>query len=140
MLPTRYSEILANSALIERYAVECAVEADPQPEIYAALDQVGVLKCFGAYTGAELAGFVSLLMNVMPHNGKRIATIESIFAVPEHRNLGTGDALLDAAEAFAAASGCAALIYTARVGSALEKVLSRRHGCEHSHAMFTRWL
>jgi hypothetical protein len=35
---------------------------------------------------------------------------------------------------------CVALLYTARIGSRLDKILSRRAGCEPSHTVFTRWL
>lgn len=140
VLPTRYGEILA-SYLIQEYAAECCIpDAEPQPHIYAAMEQAGALECFGAYIDDALVGFVSVVSSIMPHNGKRIATIESIYAAPEHRDSGAGTALMDAAEEFSATSGCIVLIYTARVGSALEKVLSRRSGCSRSHAMFSRWL
>jgi GNAT superfamily N-acetyltransferase len=141
VLPIRYSEILAASDLIAEYAAECCIpDAQPQPEMYAAMEESGALKCFGAYLGKDLVGFVSTLISVMPHHGKRLATIESLFAAKKYRIYGTGDVLMDTAEAFAAASGCVSLVYTARLDSALEKILSRRRGCVRSHAMFTRWL
>ena len=87
-----------------------------------------------------LVGFVSVVTGVMPHNGKRTATIESLFALPSHRKYGIGDALLSAVEVLALKEGCVALLYTARVGSPLSVVLSRRPGCKESHTMFTRWL
>lgn len=127
--------------LIDEYAAECSIpDAEPQHQMYEAMEKSGVLQCFGAYVADELIGFVSVLSSVMPHNGKRIATIESLFALPSHRDSGAGNALLSAAEQYTSESGCVALICTARVGSALETILSRRPGCEKSHSMFTRWL
>lgn len=142
--PVSYSEILdaPNSAeLLDAYAKDCVMpDYNPQRQIYAAMENSGALHCFGAYVHRTLIGFVSVITGVMPHNGKRMATIESLFALPSHRKLGTGDALLCAVEKFAVEGKYVALIYTARAGSSLEVVLSRRSGCKESHTMFTRWL
>ena len=141
--------------LIDEYAAECSVaDADPQVELYAAVEQAGALHCFGAYVtpqrhgpvagdpvaGDELVGFISVLNSPMLHNGKRVATIESFFVLAAHRRSGAGNRLLAAAKAYASESGCLGLLYTARIGSRLEKVLSRRAGCERSHTVFTEWL
>ncbi len=139
-----YSEILtAHNAqqLIDEYAAECSIpDHNPQAEIYAAMEKNGVLVCFGAYVAGDLVGFVSMLTAIMPHNGKRAATIESLFVLSAHRDSGAGNDLLAAAEYHAAWSMCVALLYTARIGSRLDKILSRRAGCEPSHTVFTRWL
>jgi GNAT superfamily N-acetyltransferase len=127
--------------LIDEYAAECSIFChDPQVEMYAAMERSGALQCFGAFLANELIGFVSVLSAVMPHHGKRVATIESLFVLPAHRDSGAGDDLLSAAEQYATESECVALLYTARIGSTLEKILSRRAGCEASHTVFTRWL
>ena len=131
-----------NSAeLLDAYSKDCVMpDYNPQRQMYAALENSGALHCFGAYSDDILVGFVSVITGVMPHNGKRMATIESLFALPSHRKLGTGDALLSAVERFASEEKYVVLLYTARVGSPLEVVLSRRPGCKASHTMFTRWL
>jgi GNAT superfamily N-acetyltransferase len=127
--------------LIGQYAAECSVpDYHPQSEIYAALEHSGALQCFGAYLADELIGFISVLSAVMPHNGVRVANIESFFVLSPQRRCGTGNALLSAAETYATESGCGALVYNARVGSRLEKILTRRANCERSHSVFTRWL
>jgi hypothetical protein len=140
-----YSEILyARNAwqLISEYAAECSVaDQDPQADIYAALERTGALQCFGAYLGADgLIGFISVLSAVMPHNGKRVGNIESFFVLSPQRCCGAANALLSAAEVYAVESGCDALLYTARLGSRLQRILARRSGCEQSHTVFTRWL
>jgi GNAT superfamily N-acetyltransferase len=142
--PVSYADILdaPNSAeLLDAYSKDCVMpDYNPQRQIYAAMENSGALHCFGAYSDDVLVGFVSVVAGVMPHNGKRIATIESLFALPSHRKLGTADALLSTVESFSIRNGCVALLYTARVGSPLDVVLSHRPGCKASHTMFTRWL
>jgi GNAT superfamily N-acetyltransferase len=132
----------SNSAeLLDAYSKDCVMpDYNPQRQMYATLENSGALHCFGAYSDGILVGFVSVITGVMPHNGKRMATIESLFALPSHRKLGTGDALMSAVEKFASEEKYVVLLYTARVGSPLEVVLSRRPGCKASHTMFTRWL
>lgn len=129
----------AGGALLAEYAEECGVEeAEPQRQMYEAMESAGALQCFAAYVEGALAGFVSVLCSAMPHHGRRVATAESIFVSAAHRKGGAGDALLDAAERHAEESGCICLVYTARAGSRLDKVLERRSGCTKTHAMYTR--
>lgn len=139
-----YSEILAApnaSELIDEYAAECSLpDHNPQAAMYAAMEQNGALVCFGAYVAGDLIGFVSMLTAIMPHNGKRAATIESLFVLSARRFTGAGDDLLVAAEQHAADLECVALLYTTRIGSRLEKILKHRAGCDASHTVFTRWL
>jgi hypothetical protein len=139
-----YSEILGAlnaRALISEYAAECSLaDHDPQHQMYAAMEECGALQCFGAYVADELIGFASVVNAVMPHNGKRAATMESLFVLASCRDGCAGNDLLSAVEEYASGIGCGPLLYTARIGSRLEKVLSRRSGCLASHTVFTRWL
>lgn len=142
--PVSYAEILDapnSTELLQAYAKDCVVpDYNPQRQIYAALENSGALYCFGAYVRRTLIGFVSVVIGVMPHNGKRTATIESLFVLPSHRATGAANELMTTVERVSAVTGCVALVYTARAGSSLEVVLSRRPGCKASHTMFTRWL
>ena len=127
--------------LIDEYAAECSIpEALPQAEMYAALEEIGALQCFGAYVDEELVGFASVVSAVMPHNGRRSATLESIFVSADHRSSGAGNALLIAAEHYAAERECVAIIYSPRIGSTMERVLLRRCDCHPTHTVYTRWL
>jgi hypothetical protein len=143
--PVSFSAIMDDPAfpgLFEAYRTECLVpDAQPQRAIYEAMEKAGALKCFAAYTGhgATLIGFVSVVMTVMPHLGKRLATIESIFVGPDYRTLGADDDLLTAAEQHTMDSGCLALTALPRVGSAFDKVLSHRSGYTLTHSQHTRW-
>lgn len=139
-----YADILdaPNAAeLLEAYSKDCiAPDYNPQREMYAAMERVNALKCFGAYRGGSLVGFASVLSSVMPHTGKKSATMESLFVLPAHRNTGAGVLLLDASEKYARESGCAIFSGVARIGSAFEKVLLRRAGFHLTHSQHTRFL
>lgn len=139
-----HSEILCAvnaTELIAEYAAECSLPgAEPQVKMYAAMEEAGVLQCIGAYQRELLVGFVSVITTVMPHNGKRVATVESLFVSHSERPTGAGNALLDAAEMYSSESGCVALLNTARKGSRLDKVLARRSGARATHTVYTSWL
>ncbi len=128
--------------LLRAYAEECSVpDAEPQRAIYAAMEQAKVLCCFTARAEPDnlLIGFVSVLTTAMPHGG-RLATVESLFVDPSYRSTGAANLLLDAAERHAQESNCSSLACLARVGSAFEKVLSRRAGYTLTHSQHTRRL
>ena len=137
--------------LLHSYAEECLIpDAQPQRAVYEAMEKTDLLRCFGAYaSGPEidtaspyglLIGFISVATPIMPHCGKRIATVESLFVDPNYRHSGAGNYLLDEAERYAARMKCLALTCAARVGSAFDKVLSRRTGYALTHVQHTRWL
>ena len=136
-----YTEILGpdtTQGLLEEYAAECSVAADPQYHMYEALERCGGLQCFGAWVQDQLVGFCSVIVSVMPHHGQRVASIESIFVANEYRWTGAGLQLLSVAECYAAEQGCIVLLYQPRVGSAMESILSRRHGVKRTHSVYTR--
>lgn len=148
IVPVSFSEILdaPNSpSLLQAYAEECLIpDATPQRLTYEALEGAGALRCFAAFVYPEdsplLVGFVSVLVAVMPHHGNRLATVESLFVDSDHRDTGAGNLLLEVAEKHARESGCLNLVCTARVGSAFDKVLSRRAGYQLTHVQHTRRL
>lgn len=128
-------------ALLEAYAEDCLMPgAESQVEIYQYMESAGVLACFGAYADQELVGFVTVVSSVMPHNGKRAASIESLFVDRRYRDLGVGRELLDAANGYARSTECVVLTMTARVASALATVLEHRQSCTLTHVVFTEWL
>jgi GNAT superfamily N-acetyltransferase len=127
--------------LFAAYAEDCLMlGAKPQVEIYQAMEAAGVLTCLGTYEGGKLVGFATVVANVMPHNGKRIATIESLFVERFYREFGVAAGMLRMAATLAEWDGCKALLYTARVGSELETMLTASDKCERTHSVFTEWL
>jgi hypothetical protein len=136
----RYLDILGapNAAqLISEYAEECTVAINPQVEAYGAMERAGAFFSFGVYDTGTLVGFASVLMAVMPHDGRKIGTVESIFVSEGHRR-DTGGSLMLALEKHAEESGCTELLYVARVGSRMEWILEHRKKCRHTHSVHTR--
>jgi hypothetical protein len=143
VLPTRYSEILG-SDLIREYAAECAISAigtpDPQPEIYEQMENCGLMRCYGVYRDALLIGFATVLVSVLPHYGLKVGISESLFvAASERKGLASGK-LFKAVEAYAGASGCVAILYSAPAGGAFEAFLGGRREYEKTNSVFCRRL
>jgi GNAT superfamily N-acetyltransferase len=124
--PVSYAEILAQTELLNAYAEECSIPEigvpDPQAEIYEQMQKLGMLQVFGAFD-PDLIGFASLLLTVLPHYGKKVATVESLFVLPEYRTIGVGSELLAMIERFAKDEGCTAILYSAPAGGKLAKLL-----------------
>lgn len=139
----RYSDVLdAPNAqeLLAEYAAECLLpDAAPQRDLYAAMENAGTLQVFGFYAGDELAGFASVISTRMPHHGKAVSTVESIFVPAQFRKSAAGNRLMDACEKYAEENGSICLTYTPRVESVMSKVLEHRANCSLSHAVYTRW-
>jgi GNAT superfamily N-acetyltransferase len=136
------AEELESAALIAEYAAECSIpmigQINPQAELYATLERVGVLKCFGLFDGDRLVGFANVLTTVLPHYGKKVATVESLFVASANRSGTAGKELLEAIEGYAKDAGCAVVFYSAPSGGRLEKVLLGKKNYSRTNAIFCR--
>ena len=130
--------------LLDEYAAECAQpelgEICPQPTIYDAMEKSDSLRTFGVFDGTKLIGFASLLIYVLPHYGRKVATPESVFIAAESRKTGAGQKLLDFLESYAKQHDCSAILYTAPVDSQFSKVLESKDSYRHSNNVFIRKL
>lgn len=148
VLPVSARTILAApnaTDLLHTYAKHCLVpDPDPQYPLYETMESTGAFQAFAAYlntkSGNRLIGFVGVIRTIVPHDGHLIAATESLFVDPDYRSTGAFFLLIAAAEQFATASGCRCLLASARIGSALDTILSRREGYEKTHNQHTRWL
>lgn len=139
ILPTRYRDILVSDLILE-YAAECSISAigqpDPQPEIYEQMENCGLMRCFGVYRGALLIGFATVLVSILPHYGKKAATVESLFvSAPERKGLASGK-LLMAVKAFAGASGCVGILCCAPIGGDFDAFLRDRVECARASSVY----
>ena len=98
------------------------------------------MQCFGVFIEGALVGFMSILVYVLPHYGKKIATTESIFLARKHRSAITGLDMIHEAERYAKEKGCTAVLYTAPIGSRFSRLLFARRGYRHSNNVFVRGL
>lgn len=139
-----YADILhaeGAQALLSAYAEECSIpeigSPEPQEATYAALEQLGTMHCFGAYHGDRLVGFAAVLNAVLPHYGKRVATVESIYVRHAYRGA-LGRPLLVAIEDHARQIGCEVVLYSAPAESQFAKLLDARPEYRHTNQVFCR--
>jgi GNAT superfamily N-acetyltransferase len=145
--PVCYSEILEApnaQGLLAAYADECSIpeigEPKPQATQYELLESAGALHTFGVYENDELVGFASVLIAPLPHYGRKVATIESIFVHPAHRESAIGRTLMLVVEQFADVQGCAAILYSAPKGSRFDKLLNILPDYRNTNAVYCRSL
>ena len=145
--PVRYSEILGAEGaaeLLAEYSAECSIpeigETDPQAGLYAQMENAGMMSCFGVFWCESLVGFATILVYVLPHYGRRVASVESLFVAQGHRAGGGGKDLMRAIEQEAKSAGSVAMLYSAPTGSQLERLLSLQKGYRRTNAVFTRKL
>lgn len=151
MLPIRYSDILS-SDLIREYAAECGIPAigkpDPQPLIYDYVEASGMMQCFGVQRVVESAnygqaleiGFATVLVSVLPHYGKKVATVESLFVTAHERKGLASGYLIKMIESHAEKSGCGAILYSAPAGGDFEAFLGGREEYARTNSVFCRRL
>lgn len=136
-----YTAIIG-SPLIAKYAAESSIPeigpVNPQWDIYATLEKSGLFQCFGAYHENMLVGFAWVLTPVLPHYGKRVATLESIFVSSTFRQFGYGVALMRAVEQYAKGVGCVGVLYSAPAGGRLERLLELKKSYRRTNAIFYR--
>lgn len=130
-------------ALLAEYGAESAIEElrphAMQPDLYRQLESSGALHILGAFKDGQLIGLISLIVAVMPHFGKAIATTESFFVRPAFRKTGAGIKLLREAEAMATRLGAVGLFVSAPIGGRLAQVLPGT-GYRQTNQVFFRGL
>lgn len=138
------AEVLAATALISEYAAECSIpaigEISPQADAYAALEKSGLLRGFMVFDDGIPKGFAIVLTPILPHYGKRVATIESLFMSKAGRRGGLGLYLMRAVESHATDEGCVGILYSAPAGGQLERLLAANADYERTNAVFYRRL
>lgn len=129
--------------LWELYAEESHTKGlpphNPQRQMYQAMENMAMLHTWGAYDDGKLVGFIALLVNVVPHYGAMIGTLESFFVHRYYRKGGTASKLLRAAEAKAKELGAVGLFVSAPAGGKLEKAMPM-FGYRHTNTVFFREL
>lgn len=140
--PCPVADVLASHALIAEYAAECSIpaigEINPQHDTYAAMENVGLLQSFMVLDDARKVGFAIVLTPVLPHYGKRIATLESLFVAKGNRSSSAGRELMRAVEKYAESAGCVGILYSAPAGGQLEGLLNARREYQRTNAVFFR--
>lgn len=136
------TEVLAAHSLLAEYAQECSIPEigaiDPQRETYLHMEQSGLMHTFGVFEeGIFLVGFATLLLFVLPHYGKKIANVESLYLEEKYRSK-FGRKLMLEIEAFAEEQKCVAMLYNARKDSRLEQLLGKLPLYKRTNSVFLR--
>lgn len=130
-------------ALFAEYAQESATPElgapDVQLPMYRQMEAAGALQLLGAYQGETLVGFLVLIVSVVPHFGKCIASTESYFVTPSARRGGTGIKLLRAAEELARSVGAVAFFVSSPSNGRLAQVMPRM-GYRETNRVYMRGL
>lgn len=128
--------------LLAEYGAESGMpeigEPAAQIPVYVQLEAVGMLHAIGAFQDGGLVGFVFVLVSVLPHYGRKVATSESLFVAATARKTGAGMQLLAAAEGLAREQGAAAFLLSAPVGSRLEKAMQGHKSYRPSNSVFVK--
>ncbi len=130
------------TSLAAEYAEECAVPGlplmAPRMEAYRHLEAAGILHSFAARKDGVLAGFISVLLTVLPHYGVGAAVAETFFVGQAHRASRAGLGLLRAAEQKTRDAGAAGLLVSAPYGGRLFELLPLRGYAETNRIFFKR--
>lgn len=147
LVEVRFKDIIDAPEFAElhrEYSAECSIPelgpTDPQKDIYANMEKIGLMHSFAFYCDGALAGFATLLLFILPHYGKKVANVESLFLAKPYRTGDSGRSLMKNLEYFAAHEGCCAMLYNARAGSRLEKFLEALSGYQRTNSVFLRSL
>lgn len=130
--------------LLAGYARESALPElggiDPQWAMYERMESAGVAVLLAAFSDDVLVGFLVLIVSVVPHFGRAIASTESIYVAPEHRKSGAGMRLLHEAESIARGTDAVGLYVSAPHGSQLAEVLDKHKSYRETNHLFFRGL
>jgi GNAT superfamily N-acetyltransferase len=123
-----YDEIALNKRLME-YA--------PDIERYAALEEQGILACVGVFDGDEMVGYsVNLVVHHLHYKHLVTAHNDMIFIAKSHRKGRTGLLLIKATKELCGERGAKIMMWHAKEGSALAKLLPRL-GCRVQDIIFS---
>jgi len=113
-------------ALVQEYGEECSALGvpEPQPDLYRMLEAGGGMQVFGVYEDEKLVGFASVLVYILPHFGRKVASSESVFLSAKNRKCWVGIDLLEEMKEYAKEAGCEKFLFSAPVDSNFAQLLS----------------
>lgn len=110
----------------------------PDEECYRAAEAAGQLIVLAAFEGSTVVGYsVSIIKAHLHYRDLTVAVNDVLFLTPAMRSRGNGDALIAATEQHARERGAKLLFWHAKLNTALDIMLPRKHGYvlhEHIYA------
>jgi GNAT superfamily N-acetyltransferase len=120
---------------------ECTT-LDPDWDHYRKLEQAGVLFALGAWHDKKLVGYSATLLipQHLHYRGLCYASNDVLFVAPEMRGGSLGARLMRETEDAARGRGASRIIWHAKKGSALDRVLSHREIYSVQDILYSRLL
>ena len=84
----------------------------------------------------SIVGFAAVLWAIIPHYGRKVATVESVFIAKAHRHSGAGMRLLEEIETLAIGAECVGILYSSPAGGRLEVLLDNKDGYRRTNSVF----
>lgn len=130
--------------LMAEYSAESSISdlgpVAAQWTTYKAMVDSGAMHPFAVFDGGNvLAGFMLLIISVLPHYGLPIAVSESFFVTESIRKTGAGLRLLREVERFAVERGAVGMLVSSPAGGRLSTILPRS-GYKATNEVFFRRL
>jgi len=112
----------------------------PNEPVYRAMEREGQLLILGAYKGGELIGYsVNFLVRHPHYADLQVCQNDLLFIAREHRAGVLGVRLIRVTESAAKARGAQLMLWHAKEGSALAKIMPRM-GCKVQDIIFSKGL
>lgn len=105
---------------------------------YKTIEKSGCFHVLGCYHNGVLIGFMTVLVTVLPHWGKKMGVSESFFVVDEHRKTGAGLKLLHEGEQLSKELGAMYFLVSAPKDGRLSSVLPHVGYDETNRLFFKR--
>ncbi len=129
--------------MVAEYAQECRIAGMPpcdyQGDMYRIMESQGIMHMIGAYVGDTLVGFCFMLVTRLPHYGRLVGAMESMFVAKDWRKSGAGIGLIREAERISASAGAVAVLMTAPTGGSMERLMPMV-GYRHTNTCFFKAL
>lgn len=101
----------------------------PQWQIADSLYDAGDLLLVGAYSGRSLVGYGACVVSEHMNTGATQAVVTAIYLSPEYRS-GAGNGLAEALKHEAKQAGAKTMMWSAKIGSKFDNVLSKTRGLQ----------
>ncbi len=122
------ADSLGFAETVEEYASYCndMVESPKfDIDLYTRLEKGGAIYCYRAMEDEKLIGFMSIVNSVIPHWGKKISIVESLYVLKAARKSGAGIRFIRKAEEFGRNVGSWGVIVNCPVDGELVNVLPK---------------
>jgi len=113
----------ANQAEVES---DIPADLDPRLEVYTAVEATGSMLALGLFDDGEIVGYSINLVTASLHYGGLVECVNDVlYVAPEHR-AGGGLKLIRETETQAAVMGAKFMVWQAKPGTNLDRLLPRR--------------